>query len=134
MLFNGKYYNKPGHLGMTKAELKGALEKAEKSGIDITAAANITLDVSDATSLLSGTVLNQIPVTGIEDDIIPQYLIIEINGMTEISYVPLISRDTIGYNYSFTLYAMGGYVYGTVRISYFPVENYCSIFYTPFSS
>lgn len=26
MLFNGKYYNKPGHLGMTRAELKAALE------------------------------------------------------------------------------------------------------------
>lgn len=25
MLFNGKYYNKPGHLGMTRAELKEAL-------------------------------------------------------------------------------------------------------------
>ena len=134
MLFNGKYYNKPGHLGMTRAELKGALEKAEKSGIDITAAPNITLDASDATSLLSGTVLNSIPVTGIEDDTIPQYLIIEINGVSEISYVPFISRDAVGYNYSCTLYAMGGYVYGTIRISYFSNEGYCSIFYTPFSS
>lgn len=26
MLFNGKYYNKPGHLGMTTEELKAALE------------------------------------------------------------------------------------------------------------
>lgn len=26
MLFNGKYYNKPGHLGMTRAELKEALQ------------------------------------------------------------------------------------------------------------
>lgn len=26
MLFNGKYYNKPGHLGMTREELKEALE------------------------------------------------------------------------------------------------------------
>lgn len=26
MLFNGKYYNKPGHLGMTRAELKEALD------------------------------------------------------------------------------------------------------------
>ena len=119
---------------MTKAELKAALEKAEKSGIDITAEPNITLDASDATALIGGTVLNQIPVTGIEDDTIPQYLIIEINGMTEISYVPFISRDTTGYNYSFTLYAMGGYVYGTVRISYFPAEGYCSISLTPFSS
>ena len=26
MLFNGKYYNKPGHLGMTRQQLKEALE------------------------------------------------------------------------------------------------------------
>ena len=26
MLFNGKYYNKPGHLGMTRAELKKAVK------------------------------------------------------------------------------------------------------------
>lgn len=26
MLFNGKYYNKPGHLGMTRTELKEALQ------------------------------------------------------------------------------------------------------------
>ena len=30
MLFNGKYYNKPGHLGMTRTELKEALQGGGK--------------------------------------------------------------------------------------------------------
>ena len=33
MLFNGKYYNKPGHLGMTRAELKEALAGGGGGGI-----------------------------------------------------------------------------------------------------
>lgn len=34
MLFNGKYYNKPGHLGMTRAELKEALQGGGGGGYD----------------------------------------------------------------------------------------------------
>ena len=33
MLFNGKYYNKPGHLGMTTEELKEALQGGGGGGV-----------------------------------------------------------------------------------------------------
>lgn len=58
MLFNGKYYNKPGHLGMTTKDVKEALAGGA-SAASTGAGANrnnivITIPDADATAILSG--------------------------------------------------------------------------------
>ena len=47
MLFNGKYYNKPGHLGMTRAELKEALAGGGGGGLLIPVVYNIDRWISE---------------------------------------------------------------------------------------
>lgn len=56
MNFNGRFYNKPGHLGMTRAELKEALQGGG-GGYDPDEVSKLTVVLSpaDMLSLLGGT-------------------------------------------------------------------------------
>lgn len=61
MLFNGKYYNKPGHLGMTRAELLEALQGGG-GGIETV---TVELTADEALSIYQGNnVIKSIEISG----------------------------------------------------------------------
>lgn len=68
MLFNGKYYNKPGHLGMTRAELKEALQGGGGGGYDPDAENKPVAAMTSAefASMLGGTKIS-LPVLNYTD-------------------------------------------------------------------
>lgn len=53
MLFNGKYYNKPGHLGMTRAELLEKLNGVKAKGVIVEATIDENMDIT-AVSPITG--------------------------------------------------------------------------------
>lgn len=59
MLFNGKYYNKPGHLGMTRQQLKEALDGGGIKTVIVELTAEEALTIYQ-----DGTVTKSIEITG----------------------------------------------------------------------
>ena len=78
MLFNGKYYNKPGHLGMTRQELKEAIQGAvDNNLVDVdNLVPNIELSVADVLTLISTGYINDVTVTGLTGNPYPDYIIV----------------------------------------------------------
>ena len=67
MLFNGKYYNKPGHLGMTRQQLKEALDGGApliyETPADIQAAIISAMSSAFTTAISQGNSSTQVSLT-----------------------------------------------------------------------
>lgn len=61
MLFNGKYYNKPGHLGMTRAELKEALQGG--GGSDFSSIRGKFIDIIVTGGVITSVTANGVSIT-----------------------------------------------------------------------
>lgn len=81
MLFNGKYYNKPGHLGMTRAELKEALQGGGGGGYDPDEDNKLSVIFSpvEVASLLSGTAVTK-QAAFYNPDKFQQYMTLVVSG------------------------------------------------------
>ena len=117
-MFNGRFYNKPGHLGMTRQQLKDALAGIEYIANDSIATPNITLSVEDVTTLFTdGTVDVDITVD-IDADKQPGKLFVEDpEGNTAIAYVSAIKPDYVFYDYLSYNSTLNKTLYLIVRIA-----------------
>lgn len=138
MLFNGKYYNKPGHLGMTRAKLKEALKKSEN---DVQPDLNkplLDISLADIASLIGGNTLTyeNIPMADYFDgnamlvnpdrNMVPRSIVTKLaTGVDTYVYgnVPLTSTGSV-MAYS-SIINMSGTLYfvEVIAYSFTPVSN-----------